>query len=396
MLSRAWPGLAAAAFFAAALPAHAAAPGVSAKEVLVGTHVDLSGPLSPMGTAVRNGLLMAFDDINARGGVGGRRLKLIAADNGYDAKKAIVATERLLKQDRVFAVLCPSGTPPVAATMPAVLNAGILHLFPFTSPDETYVPSQPLEFAADIPVSRQIAVGLERLLGARAEPRVGVLYREDAFGKSVLKGATALLKRHRMRVAAALAFKPDSRSFARQAAQLRKAGANIVVLGATSTEVLSIARAFRRGGPALLCPSACYQPEVATLGGTTVDGLYSVTVAPWPYPNDRDVRVRNWVRRYETRFHAVASAQAMRAYINAFLFAEALNRAGNNPTQTSFARALEAMPGWRDADLPSLPVDFTARDHLGLHDGFLVQIRNGRWERLPPAPVSRPLRRSLR
>ncbi|HKD22060.1 MAG TPA: ABC transporter substrate-binding protein, partial [Rhizomicrobium sp.] len=68
---------------------------MSANEIVVGTHVDLSGPLSGLGTAVRNGLQLAFDEFNAAGGINGRTLRLIVADNGYDARKAVAATKVL-------------------------------------------------------------------------------------------------------------------------------------------------------------------------------------------------------------------------------------------------------------------------------------------------------------
>ena len=91
------------------------------------------------------------------------------------------------------------------------------------------------------------------------------------------------------------------------------------------------------------------------------------------------------VRRYEQRFGTVASAQAFRAYLDARLFAEAVRRAGPDPSQKHVARVLELMSPWKDPDYGGVPVVFTPRDHVGLRTGFLAQVRNGRWTTLTGA-----------
>ncbi|HPO20981.1 MAG TPA: ABC transporter substrate-binding protein, partial [Rubrivivax sp.] len=78
--------------------------GVSKDEILVGTIQDLSGPVAGFGKAVRQGMLLRIDEINEQGGINGRKLKLVAEDNGYDPKKAVLAAQKLVNQDKVFIV----------------------------------------------------------------------------------------------------------------------------------------------------------------------------------------------------------------------------------------------------------------------------------------------------
>jgi len=366
-------------------PAHAVvpAPGVTPAALTVGTHVDLSGPLAPVGNAVKNGLAMAFDETNAKGGVFGRKLKLIVEDNGYDAAKARAAVDALLAAP-VFAVLCPVGTPPVAATIETVLKHETLHLFPFTSADDTYVPSQALEFAIDPPVAAQVREGVAALTQLKGPLKTAVLYRDDEFGRAARDGALDALAREQRRAAAVIAYPPQSRAFGREIARLKKAHVALVVLGAVPDEIIAIAQAARARGyaPAFLCPADCHIPEVATLGGAAVNGLYSVAGTPMPYPDSGNRALRDWVGRYERRYRTVASEQAFRAYLDARLFVAALRRSGPHPTERHFARVLEAMPAWRDPDFDAPAVDFTARDHLGLRHPFLAQIRRRRWQKV--------------
>ncbi|MEO8559668.1 MAG: ABC transporter substrate-binding protein, partial [Rhodospirillales bacterium] len=62
--------------------------GISANEIVIGTHQDLSGPIKSWGVPVSNGMKMAVEEINAAGGINGRKLKLIIEDSAYDPKKA--------------------------------------------------------------------------------------------------------------------------------------------------------------------------------------------------------------------------------------------------------------------------------------------------------------------
>ncbi|HEV2561981.1 MAG TPA: ABC transporter substrate-binding protein [Rhizomicrobium sp.] len=370
-------------------PASAIVPasGVHPREIVVGSLLDLSGPLSQEGIAIRNGLTMAFAEINKKGGINGRRITLAVEDTAYDPARAREAASALLAK-RVFAILCSNGTPPVTATMPMVLAQGILHLFPFTSPDDTYVASQPLEFAIALPVAQQIRTGLNAILDMRGALKVGILYRGDAFGRAALAGTEDALAARHLQITAAESYAPGARDFAHELLQLRRAGAELVVIGAVAQETFAaLKQAHARGWyPVFLCPEACYVPEVATLGGRAVSGLYAVATTPIPYPDAKDAALRDWVRNYESQFATVASAQAFRAYLDARLFAEALRRSGPNPTQRHFARVLEAMPAWRDPQFGGVPVNYSADDHLGLQSGFLAQIRDGRWISLIPQP----------
>ncbi len=94
-------------FSLAALPALAQQTkvtnqGITPTEIVIGTHQDLSGPIRSWGVPVTNGMKMAVDEINAAGGINGRKLKLIVEDVGYDPKRAVLATQKLVEKDKIF------------------------------------------------------------------------------------------------------------------------------------------------------------------------------------------------------------------------------------------------------------------------------------------------------
>ena len=84
--------------------------GVSKDEIVVGTIQDLSGPLAGYGKQARNGMQLRVDEINEQGGVNGRKLKLLVEDSGYDPKKAVLAAQKLVNQDKIFIMMGHLGT----------------------------------------------------------------------------------------------------------------------------------------------------------------------------------------------------------------------------------------------------------------------------------------------
>src|SRR5688572_29749745 len=121
--------------------------GISPTEIVIGTHQDLSGPIKTWGVPVSNGMKMAVDEINAAGGIHGRKIKLVIEDSGYDPKKAVLATQKMIEKDKVFSMVGAMGSPTVLAAQDAVLDGGITQLFPLTAAEFTYKfdPAKPQE-----------------------------------------------------------------------------------------------------------------------------------------------------------------------------------------------------------------------------------------------------------
>src|SRR3979411_3116045 len=121
--------------------------GISASEIVIGTHQDLSGPIKVWGVPVSNGMKMAVEEINAAGGVNGRKLKMILEDNGYDPKKAVLATQKMIERDKVFAMIGGMGSAPTLAAQDILFDAGVLQLFPLTAAEFTFKfdPAKPQE-----------------------------------------------------------------------------------------------------------------------------------------------------------------------------------------------------------------------------------------------------------
>lgn len=379
--------LALASLLLAASPGQAA-QGIYAEEVVVGTHVDLSGPLSSWGVAVRNGIEMAFEEANEAGGVNNRTLRLVTKDDGYVEESATQAVHDLVENENAFAILSPLGTQIAHAAAAAARENNFLYLFPVTGPSTAPVSQSPFHFSLVQSIQEEIATGLRRVMEMRPGS-VAIMAPDDEFGHAIRASAGTQAKAMGAEIIADITIARGASDYSFALRWLRQRNIDIIVVGTIGTETIGIMQAARqlRWSPTFLCSSSCYTPELAALGGEIVEGLYAVGQIPIPYTSDR--LLGEWARKYEANFGMVASPQALSAYRNARLFLNVLNRVGRTPTQANFRHALETLGPYTDPLIDMPPIIFSVENHSGQHDVFLGQARRGRWEIVPQISPTR-------
>jgi branched-chain amino acid transport system substrate-binding protein len=372
--------LAAAALSAAALSVAAQSPGITKTEIVVGTIQDLSGPIAAFGKQARNGLVMRADEINEVGGVNGRKIKLIVEDHGYDPRRALLAAQKLITQDKVFAILGHIGTPTNMAVMPFQFERGVINFFPLTGAREMFEPFHKLKFSFSPPYYDQMRTMVPHLVKQNNYQRVCALYQDDEFGLEVLRGAEAGLKAVGMQLVERTSYKRGATDFSSQVARLKAANCDLVVLGTIIRETIgTIAEARKTGfNPAFIGTTALYTHLIHALGGKAMDGLYGVQGAGHPYPDDASASVRAWAARYKAKFNEDPTVFSVYGYYIMDVFAKAAEKAGPNLTTDSFINAMETTTFPRDM-FGSPELRITKTDRLGQKKFRLAQIINGRW-----------------
>ena len=126
--------------------------GVSKDSITVGSIQDLSGPIAGFGKQARNGMQLRVDEINEQGGVNGRKIELKVEDSGYDPKRAVLAAQKLVNRDKVFAMLGHIGTAANMATFPVLFSKKVISFYPLTGAREMFEdPNMHLKFAFSVP-----------------------------------------------------------------------------------------------------------------------------------------------------------------------------------------------------------------------------------------------------
>jgi branched-chain amino acid transport system substrate-binding protein len=355
--------------------------GVTSGEVLLGTIADLSGPVAAYGRDVRNGLQAGVAEVNARGGIHGRQLRLLVEDNGYDPKRSVLAAQKLANQDKVFGVVGTFGTPHALAAMQVLLPREVFHLFPMALSRDMYEPLHKLKFAL-LPASfDQIASVVPGLYRERKATRACTLHQDDDYGHEVVQGAEAGLKTVGATLAERTSYKRGATDFSSQVARLKAANCDFVVLGTVIRETVGAMAEARKLGysPTFVVASTAYSELIPRLGGKDMDGLYAVNTAVHPYLDDPSRQVAEWARRYQAQFESPPTVFSAYGYTMMGLIAQALERAGPQLTVDGFSKALESL------DVPgdifgNPPMRFSATQHLGSSRSRLSQLQDGRWK----------------
>ncbi|MEK7738134.1 MAG: ABC transporter substrate-binding protein, partial [Pseudomonadota bacterium] len=345
-----------------------------------GSLQDLSGPIATLGAHFRNGTQMRFDEENAEGGIHGRRLRLVIEDTGYDPKRAILAAQKLIQRDRVFAVIHNLGSPVVMSTLPLFLDAGILHLFPAAPLKEVYEPVHRLKFAMSPSYAVSVPPAILHLVRTNNYQRVGILYQDDDMGQEVLRGLDAALAELRLPLCEKAGYKRGATDFSSQVARLRAANCDLVVLATVVRETIGAYTEARRGGwqvPMLVTASG-YTAQTHQLGGRIMDGLYGVVLSPHPYAEDANSRLAEWIERYTRLYKIEPNTWSVMAYAGADMFIQALRLAGPHPSADKVSVALEATRTTRDF-FGNPDFVLSPADHLANRRVRVAQIVDGRW-----------------
>ena len=192
-----------AAALVAALPAGVAlaqyenkVEGVTRDQVVIGTSVALSGSLAYMGKAVEEGMTVYFEQVNAAGGVNGRKIKLITYDDEFKPAKTVANAKLLVERDNALALVGVLGTPTVLAAYEYLQEKKVPMIGALSISDAVTTPSRDLIYALPSPQSTEAAAYIDYAVKTLNAKRIAVLYQNDSWGKPALEVAEKRLAVH--------------------------------------------------------------------------------------------------------------------------------------------------------------------------------------------------------
>jgi branched-chain amino acid transport system substrate-binding protein len=373
--------MAAASLAFAAGAAQAQSQGVTKDEILIGTIQDLSGPIAAFGKAVRDGMRLRIEEINEQGGVHGRKLKLMVEDDGYDPRKAVLAAQKLVNQDKVFIVAGHTGTAQNNASMPVQFEKNVINFLPVTAAREMYEPLNRLKYSFAVTYYDQMRTFLPKMVKDKGSKKVCTIYQDDEFGLEVMRGAEAGLKTINMELVEKTSYKRGATDFSSQVARMKGAGCDLVVLGTIIRETIGTIGESRKTGfsPVFLGSSASYTELIHKLGGKAMDGLYATMGAQVPYLDEASQPLRFWATKYKTRFNDDPTVFSAYGYSIVDAFIKGAQKAGPNLSTDSFIKAMDSMTIPPDI-FGSAEMTFTATKRLGSDASRLSQITDGKWK----------------
>jgi branched-chain amino acid transport system substrate-binding protein len=348
--------------------------GVSADSILFGQAAALDGPSSALGQGMRQGILAAFAEINARGGVHGRRLKLISRDDGYDPDRSVAETNRLIDDDKVFALIGAVGTPTTTATVPIANARNVPFIGPFTGAE--FLRSPDLHNVVNIRASygAEAEAWIKYLTQERKVTKIGIFYQDDSFGRDGLAGVKQALDKRGMELIAEGTFERNTRAVGSALRALKRAEPEAIVMVGTYGPCAEFIKLAHKGefNPIFVSVSFVGANALAKELGPEGNGVIVSQVVPFPW--DTSTRL---VADYQAAERALDPAMkpefvSLEGYLSGRLVAAALQRTGPNPTR---ADMLKVISGTGRFDISGTILTFGPEIREAPADVFLTVIQ---------------------
>ena len=354
------------------LPANAQAP------VNVGMSGPFSGGLSLLGQSVRDGVEVAFAEINDAGGIDGRKLQFIAEDDGYEPMRTIASARKLVEQDKVVALLAVTGTAPSAALLPLVAESKTPLLFPYAFAHALTTPTKRDVFTTLPEVRVQTMVLANYILKELKQTKVAAIYQNDDFGQDAVAGLEERFKTANVALTK-LPFDRGTTNFSGLVAQAKAAGVeHVVFLGIPKDAALVMREANNLGWkPQFSGHNALGDPQTFQLAGPLAEGAIAIAVME-PLDSEKPAVKAFLAAQQKYKPNTKPTTYSMHGYQSGKLFAEILKRTGGKTDEASIVGALENMKNY-DTGLMA-PLTFAADRHAGALSGAIMKAEGGKWK----------------
>jgi branched-chain amino acid transport system substrate-binding protein len=374
--------LALAALFAGALAAPAfAEDGVTDAEIVLGNHTALSGPVSAWGIGSTEGMRMRFDEANEKG-IHGRKVKLIVEDHQYQVPRAVQAANKLINNDKVFAMVGALGTPMNNAVLGEQLQKGVPNLMPFTAARSMAEPFHKLKFAAFSTYYDQVRAVTKHFVEKEGKKKVCTMYQDTDFGHEIRDGVRDQVKAMKLELAAEATYGPADTEFVAPITKLKSAGCDLVVMGSIirdSIQAVGTAKKLGWGDATFVGQAASYDPIVAAAPGGIMEGFFSATGLPYAYADSSPEPIKAWAAKYKSRTNQDPNTAAQYGYVIGDIVVKALEASGKDLTRAKFIAALEAVKDYKPM-FPGPAVSYGPDRRQGTTASFLAKVDGGRWK----------------
>jgi branched-chain amino acid transport system substrate-binding protein len=344
---------------AVAAVAFAAAPstlaqGVSDSQVVLGQSVALTGPAQQLGLDMQFGASLYFNQVNARGGVNGRKIVLKTLDDGYESARAAENTRKLINDEKVFALFGYVGTPTSQASLPIFTQAKVPFVGPFTGAELLRDPVNPYIFNVRASYYDETEAIVQHLT-AMSVDKIAVFYQNDAYGQAGLAGVERALKKRKLEIVAKGTVERNTVEVAKAVQTMRQAQPQAVVMISAYKSCAAFIKEMKKAGsnPTFWNVSFVGSKALAKELDKEGRGVQISQVVPFPW--DSSVPVVKEYRRLLDEVKGEPGFGTLEGYIAAKVMVEGLRRAGKNLTRDSFIKAMESI---QDYDVGGFKVHY--------------------------------------
>jgi branched-chain amino acid transport system substrate-binding protein len=377
------------------LLAWAFGPARAQEPIVIGAHVPLTGPSSELGQGFDYGAKLAFQEINEHGGINGRQLKLVEADDQSTPNGAITAVQRLTLSGNIALLWNGSSSSPTVAVVPKMRTGPLPYYVGFASDPRVLDPFSKYIFSgAAIPVASVVFNMVDFIAVTMRAKSIAMLSCDQANCKASVPLLKKALEGKGVTIAADQTFHSGDTDFTGQIDAIKTANADIIQIWGLPADGGRIVGQLRRAGitTPIVGDTAMADQAVLDLAGPAAEGMYAMWIAGAQFLSDDTGPMKAFHARFAKAFPSAPTSMpnqyTIRAYADAYVIAEALRRAGSNLTSENIITQLDTIQNFvagRDenfkyASAIGLPRSFSPTDHQGTKVVAPVVVRNGKFQ----------------
>jgi branched-chain amino acid transport system substrate-binding protein len=354
--------------------------------IRIGAIFSVTGPASFLGEPERNTAKMLEEDLNRDGGLLSRKVEVIVYDDESDATKAVTAVDRLLKRDRVVAIVGPSTSGSTLAIVPKVEEAKV-PLLSCAAARKIVEPARHWVFkvaASDILAVKKIFQDLKQ----RGLMKIAILTASDAYGAGGREDIKELAPQMGFSLVADEVFGPKDTDMTAQLTRIKGTAAQAIIVWGTNPGPAVIARnrvQLRIATPMYMSSGVASKKFIELAGAENAEGILLpagrlLIESQLPASHPQKKVLAEYIKEYERRFKQPVSTFGGHAWDAVMLAAQAIRNA-KSAEPAAIRDAVEKVRGFYGT---GGEFNFSAEDHSGLTEDAFVMIRitKGEWEML--------------
>jgi branched-chain amino acid transport system substrate-binding protein len=348
--------------------------GVFKDRVVFGQIAALEGPAQALGQGMRQGLLAAFAETNRAGGIVGRKLELISADDSYEPEKMIGAMKKMLAHEKVFAIVGPVGTPTANAGQPIATEARVPFIGPFTGAE--FLRSPYKRYVVNIRSSyfQETEAWIEHLTQDLGITKIAILYQDDSFGLAGFDGVKRAMDKRNISLVAEGTFKRNTTAVKSALLEIMKSKPEAVVtVGPYKpiAEFIKLARQARMDAAFVAISFVGSDALAQEMNGQGAGVIVSQVV---PFPGDTSLPM---VAAYQASLAALAPDAkpgfvSLEGYLVGRLVSEALKRIPGEPTREAL---LDTIIKTGTFDLGGMTLNYGPAKNQGMDQVFFTVLQ---------------------
>jgi branched-chain amino acid transport system substrate-binding protein len=363
-----------------------AEPGVSADKITLGAFGPITGPAAYIGLAGRDGASLAIKELNAAGGINGRKIELIFEDDGHSPAKALAAVKKLIDQDQVFAIFCVAGSNGTTGTIDFVkANGRVMYVSFASAPAVTWPFSRNLFRGGTTEVPRYGELYAEFISERLKAKKIAIMSGREEYPKNEGNALTKQLESwYGITPVKRAEFNIGDKDFTPQLLELQGADPQVIAFFGNPAEAAIALRQAKELGlnQPFFVGATMVDQNLLTAARESAEGVTGFALVPF-LPGSTGPDIKAWLAKWKQEYPSMPAGRPnvfdILAYSDMYVLADALRRAGQDLSSDQLIAALEETKGYRVGPIAS-PVTFTAKHHIGNLRLQPMQVRNGQWE----------------